>query len=152
MEDNSTLILDEQFAEEPEFNPEENLASAGKRFANYILDTLGFYIFIFVFMFGVGSFFPDAFLFTDDDDPIFTFIALAIFAVYYIVFEYFFQRTPAKFLTRCKVVSIDGTKPSLGQCIGRTFSRFVPFEAFSFLGDFPVGWHDRWPKTRVINT
>ena len=40
-------------------------------------------------------------------------------------------------------------RPTYGQILGRTFSRFVPFEAFSFLPS-PVGWHDRWSGTRVV--
>jgi hypothetical protein len=37
------------------------------------------------------------------------------------------------------------------QILGRTFSRFVPFEPFSFLGS-GHGWHDRWSDTRVVRT
>ena len=153
MEDNSTLILDEQFSEEPEFNPEENLASMGKRFANNILDTLGYYIVIIMIVFSmdVGTIMSEEELMSQGGENVFVFIIMSVFPLYYILFEYFFQKTPAKFLTKCKVVSIDGTKPGLGQCIGRTLCRFVPFEVFSFFRDFPVGWHDRWSKTRVIN-
>ncbi|CAN0592803.1 unnamed protein product, partial [Laminaria digitata] len=34
--------------------------------------------------------------------------------------------------------------------LGRTAARFVPFEAFSFLGGDATGWHDRWSNTRVV--
>ena len=151
MEDNSTLILDEQFAEEPVFNPNVNLASAGKRLANGILDIVGYYILIFIVGIGMSIVLHEDFFISEENDPLLSFISFSIFILYYILFEYFFQKTPAKFLTRSKVVSIDGTKPGLGQCIGRTLCRFIPFEALSFFGHFPVGLHDRWPKTRVIN-
>ena len=69
---------------------------------------------------------------------------------YYIITEAAFQRSPAKFITKTMVVRADGTRPSTGQIIGRTFARMIPFEAFSFLGTPPVGWHDSLSKTRVV--
>jgi len=68
---------------------------------------------------------------------------------YYVFFEGIFNATPGKMITRTRVVQIDGTKPTIGQVFGRTLSRFVPFEAFSFLGS-GSGWHDRWSRTRVV--
>jgi uncharacterized RDD family membrane protein YckC len=76
-------------------------------------------------------------------------IVYPVIMVFYVFFEGVFSATPGKMLTRTRVVSLDGSKPSFGQILGRTFSRFVPFEAFSFLGS-GSGWHDRWPKTRVV--
>ena len=67
---------------------------------------------------------------------------------FYLFFEGVLNATPGKMLTRTRVVSIDGGKPSFGQVFARTLVRFVPFEAFSFLGG--SGWHDRWTKTRVV--
>ena len=68
---------------------------------------------------------------------------------YYVFFEGIFNATPGKMITRTRVVQIDGRKPTIGQVFGRTLSRFVPFEAFSFLGS-GTGWHDRWSRTRVV--
>lgn len=48
------------------------------------------------------------------------------------------------------VVREDGGKPSLGQVLGRTACRLIPFEAFSFLGSSGVGMHDSIPDTRVV--
>jgi len=70
--------------------------------------------------------------------------------LYYFVFESICQRTPGKFITGTKVVTFDGTKPSLGSIASRTLVRFVPFDAFSFLGGRVLGWHDRWSGTYVI--
>jgi uncharacterized RDD family membrane protein YckC len=69
---------------------------------------------------------------------------------YYLFFEGIFNSTPGKMITRTRVVTIQGGKPSFGQIFGRTLSRFVPFEAFSFLGAGATGWHDRWTGTRVV--
>jgi len=69
---------------------------------------------------------------------------------YWIATEYFFDKSPAKFLTRTKVVMKDGTKPSFLTIIGRTLCRFIPFEPFSFLGGKAIGWHDSITNTRVV--
>lgn len=68
-------------------------------------------------------------------------------------FEAFFDRTPGKFVCGTRVVSERGTAPTLGQVVGRTFARWIPFEPFSVLfsedGD-ARGWHDSIAKTKVI--
>ena len=71
---------------------------------------------------------------------------------YFVVMEAMFQRTLGKFLTGTKVVAQDGGRPSFGQILGRSCARFIPFEAFSFLGGkHPVGWHDSLSGTRVVD-
>jgi len=79
----------------------------------------------------------------------FIFGCLFIF-IYYVGFETIWQRTPGKFITGTKVIRSDGSKPSLGIIFGRTLMRFVPFEAFSFLGARVYGWHDRCSGTYLI--
>ena len=44
-----------------------------------------------------------------------------------------------------------GGRPSTAQVLGRTLCRIIPFEAFSFLGTPPKGWHDVIPKTMVVS-
>ena len=75
-------------------------------------------------------------------------VALLIVTLYYIFFEGLWARTPGKFVFGTVVVNEQGGRPSLGQIVGRTFSRLIPFEAFSFLGE--RGWHDSIPKTFVV--
>jgi uncharacterized RDD family membrane protein YckC len=77
-------------------------------------------------------------------------LSLASMIGYYVVFEGVFQATPGKFLTRTRVVDLSGNKPSMMQILGRTLSRFVPFEPFSFFSSTNDGWHDRWSGTRVV--
>lgn len=98
-------------------------------------------------------------------------IFMSMYVLYYFAFEFVFGKTIGKFITRTKVVSSDGSKASLLQCIGRSFSRFLPFENISFLiagifkqsdnnrsfGDtllyvltYSVFWHDSLPNTLVI--
>ena len=77
-------------------------------------------------------------------------VALLVVTLYYIFFEGLWARTPGKFVFGTVVVNEQGGRPSLGQIVGRTFSRLIPFEAFSFLGE--RGWHDSIPKTFVVMT
>jgi uncharacterized RDD family membrane protein YckC len=76
-------------------------------------------------------------------------IGLGITLAYYLLCEAMLGRTVGKLLTGTRVVTADGGQPRFAQILGRTAARFVPFEAFSFLGS-TSGWHDRWSGTRVI--
>jgi hypothetical protein len=71
--------------------------------------------------------------------------------LYYFLFEARFQRTPAKFVTRTKVVMKDGSKPSEGSIALRTLIRFVPFIIFS-MSSYGTWWHDQWTDTRVVDS
>jgi uncharacterized RDD family membrane protein YckC len=73
-----------------------------------------------------------------------------IFFFYIFLFEYLTKgRSLGKFATGTKVIMIDGTEPTAKDYFIRNISRFVPFDALSFLGE--NGWHDTWSDTRVIN-
>lgn len=79
------------------------------------------------------------------------FLSLALYALYFIVLEVSFGRTIGKLLTGTQVVNASGGKASLGQIVGRTFARLIPFEPLSFLfGDTTTGWHDTLSDTRVV--
>jgi len=77
-------------------------------------------------------------------------MGLAVMLLYYIVMEAFFARTVGKFITGTKVVDESGGPVGLGQVVGRSFARFIPFEVFSYFGDDKRGWHDSLPRTRVV--
>lgn len=78
--------------------------------------------------------------------------SLAIFFLYYMILEGTAGRTLGKLITGTKVVNISGEKPSLGQIIGRTLTRFIPFEFVTFFGSETHGLHDRWASTYVVKT
>ena len=132
------------------------VASQGKRFVNMIVDTIMIQVFGFVvgMIYVVLRFAANGTLATEDD----TWIQIAGFVVrvmvalgYFVIMESLFQRTLAKFLTRTLVVNANGARPSFGQIVGRSFARFIPFEAFSFLdGKYPVGLHDSLSGTHVV--
>lgn len=69
--------------------------------------------------------------------------------MYYVVFEYFFSKTPAKFLTRTIVASTAETS-SLRQLYVRSFARLIPFNEFSIFRKSRTTWHDDLGKSVVI--
>lgn len=124
------------------------VAPQSKRIINYFLDIVFVYIFAVIVgglitLLGQGDFVQNA----NEDLS-----GLVILLVYFIFFESIFQKTPAKFITKTKVVKMNGDKPSFLNIIGRSFARFIPFDNFSFLsGKYPVGWHDRFSKTIIVS-
>ena len=121
------------------------------RFGNDIFDmATGFILIVLVVIFLVffGVVEPDFF---DNIDPITDrLISITFLLLFYFISEAIWQRTPGKLITGTKVIASDGTKPTLGAIAIRTLVRFVPFDAFSFLGDRVRGWHDKWSGTYVI--
>ena len=142
--------------------PEElRVASQGKRFLNLIIDSIVIQLIALVAGFVVGLTFAISRIaangaLTPEDEARMQVVAfvvgLAVALGYYLTMEALFQRTLAKLLTGTVVVTESGMRPSFGQILGRSFARFIPFEAFSFLaGKHPVGLHDSWSKTRVVS-
>jgi len=140
------------------FIVQNNKATRGVRFANYIIDIIIFYIFIFFFgvflgiLATIGIEVPlQWFLYLEENlaaDYLFTGI---LYFVYIFSIEYFTKgKSIGKFITKTKVVSIDGTTPTQKDFFIRNISRLVPFEALSFLIS-DDGWHDSWSNTRVVN-
>lgn len=131
-------------------------ASTGKRFANFLID-IGFcwiFTFVFAFFFGVILVIisPSSInILTEDNKLINYIIAYIAGFIYYSTFEFIWGKTPAKFITGTMVVDENGNTPKYTAILLRTVCRFIPFEAFSFLGDNAIGWHDTFSKTRVVN-
>jgi uncharacterized RDD family membrane protein YckC len=130
--------------------------SAGKRFANYVIDLIALLLLYFVL--GVMSaivvlvFFPEAVDTMERDIDRFNWIfTLGIYFLYYTILESSAGRTLGKLVTGTKVVDEQGKTPGIGTIMLRTVSRWVPFEAFSFLGSDVRGWHDSWTNTYVVD-
>ncbi|MEL6256277.1 MAG: RDD family protein [Bacteroidota bacterium] len=129
-------------------------ASGGTRFVNYLIDSLGVWLFQ---TYGLGYLIENFFLndiIQDFSSNAYTYTIMGIFFfsafLYYALFEIIFDKTPGKFLTKTKVVNLEGGKADTTAILLRSLIRYVPFEAFSFLGDSATGWHDSWSKTRVV--
>ena len=78
-------------------------------------------------------------------------ITIFLWLLYYPIMEYKTGKTMAKFITQTRVVSIDNTKINADQVFKRSLYRLIPFEGFSFLKIYPIGWHDLFSKTKVVN-
>lgn len=125
-------------------------ASAGRRLGNFFVDMIGLYIWSFILGFiaglvlvliGLGSIAA----------LVGGILGFFFYPLYYFFFEGIWQKTPGKWLTKTKVVMEDGSKPDLLHILGRSFARWIPFEALSFLfSGHPVGWHDRLSGTLVV--
>lgn len=121
-------------------------ASKWKRFANYIIDLIGFYALVFI----TGIIFALSNITIEEsklNDYIF---GITIMILYYMITEGLSGRSLGKLITKTKVINMENEKPTFINILGRTLCRFIPFEAFSFLGD-GNGWHDKASKTRVVN-
>ncbi|PQA95629.1 hypothetical protein B0A69_04430 [Chryseobacterium shigense] len=132
-------------------------ATSGTRFINFFLDRLFiqviYYSFFFVFGVGYAVVYGEGFdTESANQSVMFKLITLLIYLIlsfsYFFCMEFYLGKTIAKYITGTEVISIDGNKPTAGQIIARTFSRAVPFDSLSFLGN--NGWHDSWSDTRVI--
>jgi uncharacterized RDD family membrane protein YckC len=123
-------------------------ATRWQRFFHLIVDTT------ICIMIGIGfaRIFGDSFV--DKTMSIFgergtSYLTLFLFRlIYYIFWESMFGATPGKFLTETRVIDIDGSKINFKKTWLRTLARYIPFEAFSFLGI--AGWHDTLSQTQVV--
>ena len=122
-------------------------ASKGRRLGTFVVDYIGFVVFGGLTGGLLGFFLGPEGLQSLEKIPDLVFGSLVV-AAYYLFFEGIWARTPGKWAFGTIVVDESGKPPSFGQIAGRTACRWIPFEAFSFLGE--RGWHDRFSKTRVL--
>lgn len=144
MEDND--ILDSSTNKENSDEELFELAGAGKRLMNYLIDTSIIYMLWHLALMGTFYFFNKV----EQSLEIVYLVLFSIYLPYYILLEALKGKTVGKMITGSQVVDEDGYKASFGRIVLRTICRFIPFEAFSFLFGDPVGWHDLLSKTRVV--
>ena len=126
---------------------ENNSVSSSIRFVNFLID----FVVIFIFYGVVVPNFEQFLTLTSKAELIIYRIGTLIlfFAIYYIPFEYKYQKTLGKIITKTKVVNFEGEEPELGDIVNRTFCRLIPFDRFSFFFT-RNGFHDAISKTKVI--
>ena len=120
---------------------------SGKRFLNFIID-------FFACMIGASilGFILSFFINTSDELFLLLFSYLLFsgtYFAYYAIMEIKFQKTVGKFVTKTKVVKMNGTTPENSEIIMRTFCRFIPFDRVTFLF-MKNGIHDFLSNTTVI--
>lgn len=132
------------------------LATQGQRLANYFIDLLVQYGLIFAFGFVLAAFamfagYDGVMDWLANIDKITEYLlGIVMLIIYYSFFEILFARSIAKYITKTVVVMADGSKPSAGTIVKRTFCRIIPFNHFSFLGNSGRGWHDSISDTYVV--
>ena len=131
-----------------EENVEYKIATTGQRLLTLIIDYVCFMIFSFIIGMALALMGNANFIESVNANL----LGFLILVFYYIPQEALFGRTVGKLLTKTKVVDLNGNKITFGKTILRTICRFIPFEAFSFLGGGgrPQGWHDSLSKTKVV--
>ena len=131
-------------------------ASGGKRFANYLIDLIVFFVIIFIAAFVVGMLSPQTISTMGEEstgtDIIENLVFTAIFVLYLFGTEAIFKgKTVGKLMTGTRAVNEDGSNITAKTALLRSLSRIVPFEIFSALGNPSYPWHDKWTKTYVID-
>ncbi len=139
---------------------ENNRSNSWVRFGNFIIDRVVIYVLFLAFGFfasltyqilGIEFFINIALELSSVNKFMDILITTTVYFLYIFLMEYFTKgRTIGKYITGSKVISTDGTQPTLQDYFIRNISRFVPFDALSFLGG-GNGWHDSWSDTRVIH-
>lgn len=131
-------------------------ASTGKRFANYIIDLIVFYI-LMVFAGVIIVIVNPTTLYSFSDDDVATnlldrLLSLVLYGLYMFLIEAIFKgKSLGKLITGTRAVNEDGSNISIQTALLRGLSRAVPFNAFSALGSPSYPWHDKWTKTYVID-
>lgn len=138
-----------------DMEPQLVQASSGKRLANYFIDLILFYILLFILGMIIALTSPQSLendTLLSDNVLVDRLLSLILFGVYMSLIEGIFKgRTLGKLITGTKAVNADGSTLSFSTALGRGFSRIVPFEPFSALGNPPYPWHDKWTNTYVID-
>ena len=126
---------------------DSNVVSSGTRFVNFLIDFIVWLVLAFIISFIIGLFIQPT------DQGMISLIGYILifgtFIAYYALMEIKFQKTIGKFVTKTKVVKMNGEKPTDGDIITRTFCRLIPFDRLSFLF-VKNGIHDFLSKTKVV--
>lgn len=132
-------------------------ASTGKRFANYLIDLIIFYILAFLVGMLLAVLAPSVIdNLAEEEEGGFNIMERLISLVFYglymgIVEAAFNGKTIGKFITKTRSVNLDGTQISKQTAFARGLCKAVPFCAFSALGSPSNPWQDKWTNTMVID-
>lgn len=132
------------------------MASSGKRFGNYIIDMISFYIVFIVVFFLIAILNPGVADYVDDDSPaadlLLRLVGMVFYGLYMGLVEGIFKgKTLGKLITGTRAVNEDGTPLSFATAFQRGFIRIIPFNPFSALGSPCYPWQDKWTHTYVVD-
>lgn len=121
---------------------DSSAVGSGVRFLNFLIDFIIWLVIAAIFTFPLSA---------NNETQMFLgyVIMLATYIGYYALMEIKFQKTIGKFITKTRVVKMNGEKPKNSDIISRTFCRLIPFDRISFLF-MKNGIHDFLSKTKVV--
>jgi uncharacterized RDD family membrane protein YckC len=137
-----------------DFTPQLAQASSGKRLANYLIDLVSFYVFMYLFSYVLVNLSYDlaVIIYGDGHEIAGRLIVLVFYGMYMGLIEAVFKgRSIGKLITGTIAVNQDGSRINGQTALLRGLSRAVPFNALSALGSPCYPWHDKWNKTYVVN-
>ena len=135
---------------------ELTLASKEIRFANYVIDRILSFALMYVIMIVVMYLNPEI-IDTISENPNSEkgwdyLFGYSSFLIYYFFCELLLKgRTIGKLITGTRAITTNFEYLSAGDVAKRTLTRIVPFDAFSFIGRYANGWHDKWTDTIVVS-
>jgi uncharacterized RDD family membrane protein YckC len=136
-----------------DFTPQLVQASSGKRLANYIIDLVSFYVFMYLFSYVLVEISYDlaVIIYGSGHEILGRLIILLFYGMYMGLIEAVFKgRSFGKLITGTIAVNEDGSRINGQTALLRGLSRAVPFNALSALGSPCYPWHDKWNKTYVV--
>ena len=131
-------------------------AGTGKRFANYIIDVIVFYIVVFFLAMAIAIIDPAVISWMEGTDAgtnlLNSLVSLLLYGIIMGTTEALTRgRSLGKLITGTCAVNADGSSVNMQTAFWRGLCRAVPFEAFSALGSPSYPWHDKWTNTYVID-
>lgn len=136
-----------------EIGPHLVLASAGKRFGNYIIDAILFRVISYIILVLIMMVWPQALyeFFGNNMNLISLYLfAFVSYALYTAIAEKLGRGASlGKLITGTRVVTHEGHPVTWSHCLRRGFCRLVPFEFLSGFSGYM--WHDQWTDTYVID-
>jgi uncharacterized RDD family membrane protein YckC len=122
------------------------IVGIGTRVINYVVDTLVIFLISYI-SYRARMFY--VFYYHVTGWPFYYFF-WAITMAYYLLFELIFCRTPGKWLSLSKVVSMNGKRPAVWQILVRTLLRLALVIDFVFIPFTERTLHDYASNTAVI--
>ena len=114
------------------------------RFLHFVIDTFAWLVVASLIGFLLNP------LLIDSNQNILVYLILAVsFFGYYVFMETSYQKTLGKFITKTKVITTDGKKPSTADITRRTACRLIPFDRVSYFLS-SNGFHDKLSDTTVV--
>lgn len=137
-----------------DFTPQLVQAGSGKRLANYLIDLVSFYVFMYLFSYLLVEISYDlaVIIYGSGHEILGRLIVLVFYGMYMGLIEAVFKgRSFGKLITGTIAVTEDGSRINGQTALLRGLCRAVPFNALSALGSPCYPWHDKWNKTYVVN-